>query len=437
MRRASATPIYAPHPLEFFARLRWLDGRPLLDTIEAYRRQIFTDILFTFDEDRPRYNLAVCGRAKKNAKTLDLSLGALYRFLVWPSPAGCDAFILANDEGQAADDLGLIKKLIAANPILAREVEVRSKEIIRKDGAGKMQILAAGDVTGAHGKTYLFVGFDEIHGYRNHDLFEALAPDPTRDDALTWITSYAGIRHAPGIPLYDLMQTGRRRDDPRMFFSWYGDAITAADAAVNAAQQTFDDLVTQRDAVTVREQQLIAERAKISFAAHGTGNAKSKTCLSTIHRELAEIGSEIASLDAAADEAKVRLSRAQEAARRAVERERAREALDYLDQLLGHAYGADAALRRYIEAITALDHCAQRVCSVASRPGRDIVQSALKRSLYAALAGHARIYELPLLSPKERQPLARWAESWAAAIKSTLAQLVAQTEPEEQTKDAA
>jgi hypothetical protein len=39
---------------------------------------------------------------------------------------------------------------------------------------------------------------------------------------LTWVTSYAGIRHAPGIPLYDFMKIGRAGSDPRMFFSWYG-----------------------------------------------------------------------------------------------------------------------------------------------------------------------------------------------------------------------
>jgi hypothetical protein len=79
-----------------------------------------------------------------------------------------------------------------------------------------LQILPAGDVAGAHGKTYGFCGFDEIHAYRNHDLFEALAPDPSRLDALIWITSYAGLRHAPGIPLYDFMRAGKARDDLRM-----------------------------------------------------------------------------------------------------------------------------------------------------------------------------------------------------------------------------
>lgn len=217
----------APHPFDFFGRLAWLDGRPLMTTIEPYRRDAFEAVLYTFDDEgRPKYNLALCGRAKKNWKTSDLILAALYRFLVWPSAAGNDCFILANDEQQAGDDLTLAKKLIAVNPVLAREVEVKQKEIVRRDGCGTMMILPAKDIAGAHGKTYLFVGFDEIHAYRNHDLFEALAPDPSRHDVVVWITSYAGIRHAPGIPLYDFMISGKSGGDPRMFFSWYGGDYT-------------------------------------------------------------------------------------------------------------------------------------------------------------------------------------------------------------------
>jgi hypothetical protein len=94
--------------------------------------------------------------------------------------------------------------------------------------------LPAKDVAGAHGKTYLFIGFDEIHGYRDHGLFEALAPDPTRRDALVWITSYAGIRHAVGVPLFDLMKAGQAGDDPRMYFSWYGGDFTTDPNFANA-----------------------------------------------------------------------------------------------------------------------------------------------------------------------------------------------------------
>lgn len=217
----------APHPLDFFRKLEWLDGRPLLDTIEPYRRRIFTDALYTFDPDgRPTFNMALCGRGKKNWKTADLVLAALYRFLVWPSVQGNDCSILANDEGQAADDLSLAKKLIAKNAVLAREVVPGAKAISRKDGKGTLEILPARDAIGSHGKTKLFIGFDEIHGYRSHDLFEALAPDPTRADVLTWITSYAGIRHAPGIPLHDFLQLAKSGSDRRLFFSWYAGDFT-------------------------------------------------------------------------------------------------------------------------------------------------------------------------------------------------------------------
>ena len=41
------------------------------------------------------------------------------------------------------------------------------------------RVLPANNVVGQHGKTAAFLGFDEIHGYASHNLFEALAPDPS------------------------------------------------------------------------------------------------------------------------------------------------------------------------------------------------------------------------------------------------------------------
>jgi hypothetical protein len=221
------------HPLKFFSVLNWLDHRPLMDVIEPYRAKIFEQALYTFvecgtgvvitiDSLRLIYNLVVTGRAKKNWKSADLILAATYRLLCWESAAGNQCYILANDEDQAADDLELAKKLFAVNPTIANAVDVKQKIIERKDGKGFLEILPAGDVIGSHGKTYLFAGFDEIHGYRNWDIFEALALDPSRPDAMQWITSYASIYHRPGVPLFDLIANGKKNLDPRMFFSWYG-----------------------------------------------------------------------------------------------------------------------------------------------------------------------------------------------------------------------
>src|SRR5207249_138121 len=109
------------------------------------------------------------------------------------------------------------------------------------------------------------------------------------------------------------------------------DPITVANAAVTAAQQTLNELIGQRSAVTAREEQLTAERAKIAFAAHGSGNTTAKSRLSTIHRELAEIGSEIAGFDAAIDEGRTHLAAAKQKAGHEVERRRCREALDRLE----------------------------------------------------------------------------------------------------------
>ena len=222
---------HAPAPatsLDFFGRLRWIDGRPLLDTIEAYRREVFTKALDSFEPaGRPRYNLVLAGRAKKNWKSADLVLAGLFKLLIPEAPQGNDSFILANDEGQASDDLSLAKKLVAYNPILAAELEPLVKEIRRRDGRGSLKILPAHDAIGAHGKTSIFLGFDEIHGYKDYDLLEALAPDPTRTSTLTWITSYDTIYNVVGIPLYDLKQIGFAGTDPRMLFSWYsGDKCT-------------------------------------------------------------------------------------------------------------------------------------------------------------------------------------------------------------------
>ena len=110
------------------------------------------------------------------------------------------------------------------------------KEIVRRDGRGTLAILPARDVMGAHGKTYLFVGFDEIHGYRDWAMFEALAPDPTRPDALTWIATYDTIWSTPGVPLFDLKRMAGT--DPRMLFSWYSaDLCTDPDFAELAPEE--------------------------------------------------------------------------------------------------------------------------------------------------------------------------------------------------------
>src|SRR5688500_10271387 len=76
--------------VEFFSLLRWIDGSPLV--IEPYRRRLFTRALDERDEmGRPRFNLILCGRAKKNFKSCDLALAELYALITF-SPHGNACF---------------------------------------------------------------------------------------------------------------------------------------------------------------------------------------------------------------------------------------------------------------------------------------------------------------------------------------------------------
>ena len=222
----------------FFAMLRWIDGTPLLEHMEPYRLRVFEQAFNDVDDaGHPRFNLILCGRAKKNWKSADLML-ACYLALLTDAPAGNQVYIVTNDLDQASDNLSLGKRLQKANPVLEEWLAPAKKNIIeRKDGNGFIEILPAQDAIGSHGKTYRLLAVDEVHGYKNWDLLEALAPDPTRLDAQQWITSYASLYHRPGVPLYDLTLAGRAGTDPRMLFSWYASDFTTDEAFADATPE--------------------------------------------------------------------------------------------------------------------------------------------------------------------------------------------------------
>ncbi|WP_232707707.1 hypothetical protein [Bradyrhizobium japonicum] len=176
----------------------------------------------------------LAGRGKKNNKSLDLILAGLFVLVCRESPQGSDVLLVANDADQAAQDLDLAKKIVIANGLndpFDGELIIFEDEIRRRDGRGTMRVLPAKNVAGQHGKTAAFIGFDEIHAYKDHALLEALAPDPTRY-CLTWITSYDSLLDFEGAPLHDLKKIGVSGTDPGMLFSWYSaDLCTDPDFA--------------------------------------------------------------------------------------------------------------------------------------------------------------------------------------------------------------
>jgi len=224
------------HPMTFCGALRWIDGTPLLETMEPYRQRILTEGLFTFRPDGvPLYKRVLTGRAKKTFQTSDAMLAALYKFLAWKAAGGKgnQVYFTASDLGQAADDLDLCKKIVRANPMLEEEVLIKSNIIERKDGQGFIEILPAKDAQGLHGKTYLFLVIDELHTQRTYDLLQALELDRTRPDAMQWFASYASMYRHAGVPLVDIQKQYETKSDPRLFVSWYSGTIEEACPSLN------------------------------------------------------------------------------------------------------------------------------------------------------------------------------------------------------------
>lgn len=223
-------------PIELYAHLRWIDGRPLLDTMEPYRRHILRQGLYSFRPDgSPLYRRVLTGRGKKNSKTTDGVLATLYKCLVWKSVGGQinQCYYVASDLAQAADDLQLTKLLIRRNPLLDAELVMKSNIVERRDGRGFIEILPARDAQGLHGKTYVFLVVDELHTQRSYDLLQALEIDRTRPDAVQWFASYASLSRHAGVPLVDMLKQHEAKSDPRLLVSWYSGTIQEANPSLN------------------------------------------------------------------------------------------------------------------------------------------------------------------------------------------------------------
>ena len=205
--------------------------------MEPYRQHILRDGLYTLRADgAPHYRRALTGRGKKNSKTTDAVLAALYKCLVW-KPAGQklnQVYFVASDLAQAADDLDLTKLLVRRNPMLQAELTIKSNVVERKDGRGFIEILPARDAAGLHGKTYL-CSWSSMNSTRRktYDLLMALELDRTRPDAMQWFASYASLYRHAGIPLVDMLKQHEAKSDPRLYVSWYSGTVEDANPSLN------------------------------------------------------------------------------------------------------------------------------------------------------------------------------------------------------------
>ena len=122
--------------LTFLRTLKWIDGQPVFDVIEPYRRRVLPESIDTTakpDGATAKYNFIFTSRGKKCWKTADMLFAALRRLLAWKTPLGNDCLIVSFDIEYAGECLDLIKKLIRTNPELSKRSTIRKNEVLRRE----------------------------------------------------------------------------------------------------------------------------------------------------------------------------------------------------------------------------------------------------------------------------------------------------------------
>jgi hypothetical protein len=195
-------------------------------------------------------------------------------------------------------------------------------------------------------------------------------------------------------------------------------AVVEANAAVKAARETLDHLRGRKLVSEAKGADLTAERSQISFAALGSQDSSAQRRLAEIHNEIATHASEMASIDAAVNEAKQRLEMAESAAARSVEQQKARGTLALLDDLHSAAAGCDAALRDFLRSFDQLERVSAAICRITGTPSHEIVAALGRRAVHTAMFPKKAIFDLPHPGgPAARVTFGGIAAAWSRATR--------------------
>lgn len=104
---------------------------------------------------------------KKNGKTTILAALALHHLLL---TEGAECVIAAASRDQAQILLGQAHGFIRRTPALGERLRVKQREIVRRDGGGRIRVLAS-DVDTADGVIPTLALVDELHRHRSADLY--------------------------------------------------------------------------------------------------------------------------------------------------------------------------------------------------------------------------------------------------------------------------
>ena len=192
-----------------------------------FQREIINKIYATGDDGRRMVRTALVGLPRKNSKSMLAAALAVYGLIADPADAAPLVVAAAGDRQQARIVHDQIKRMILSSPELASVAEVLRNEIRVPRSGGVCRVVSA-DAGLQQGLNPSLVICDELHIFRNSDLWDALTlGSATRNQPLTIAISTAGYDLES--PLGRLYRYGRKVesgeiDDPSFAFIWHGPA---------------------------------------------------------------------------------------------------------------------------------------------------------------------------------------------------------------------
>jgi hypothetical protein len=194
--------------------------------------------------------------------------------------------------------------------------------------------------------------------------------------------------------------------------------------SVSDAEQVIANLEAKRDALVERGRQLDQVRASYAFAAHARNDETARAKLDQVHRETAEHGSELASIDAALVTAKHRLEAAQRHEAKQADREQAKALRDAVRQFVQHAAGVDSALEVLVSSCNGMQDALTAMHRSGSQfPSDAQLLSLGSRVLIAALSRTPFRREFPAVPPLERnRSMAAIVQQWSDTVERSIQQ---------------
>jgi DNA repair exonuclease SbcCD ATPase subunit len=173
-------------------------------------------------------------------------------------------------------------------------------------------------------------------------------------------------------------------------------------------REQLASLQRKRAGAQQRADDLAAERARISFAAH-SGDKAARKRLSEIHSEISAHESELASIDSALAEAARRNTVAAEEERLDARRADADDARQILAEMETVGFGVDESLAAFVERYQKFQELFDALHRLGFAPRSEICRVSLRRVVSTRLGG---IGLAELLPPGQRVALSALLQGW-------------------------